>query len=106
MAYGPEEEVKMGIREVLKGKRDAIRAIAAKHGAANVRVFGSTVRGEASARSDVDLLVSMEPGRSLLDLIALNDELEALLGCPVDVITDRGVSPYLRERIYAEAVAV
>jgi predicted nucleotidyltransferase len=96
----------MGVRELLKGKREALLAIAAKHGAKNVRVFGSTARGEAGALSDVDLLVAMEPGRSLLDLVALCDELEALLGRSVDVITDNGVSPYLRERIYAEAVAV
>ncbi|MBI3832661.1 MAG: nucleotidyltransferase family protein [Planctomycetes bacterium] len=96
----------MGIREIFMGKREAILAIAAKHGAKNVRVFGSTARGEAGAQSDVDILVAMDPGRSLLDLVALSDELEALLGRPVDVVSDNGVSPYLRERIYAEAVAV
>ena len=63
-------------------------------------------RGETKEGSDVDLIVCMERGRSLLDLVALNDELEDLLGQTVAVITDNGVSPYLRDRIYSEAVAV
>jgi predicted nucleotidyltransferase len=85
-------------------KRDAVLRIVASHGARNVRVFGSVARGEADSQSDLDLLVEMEEGRSLLDLVALWQELEELLGAKVDVITDGGLSPYLRERIYAEAV--
>ncbi len=77
---------------------------AAEHGARNVRVFGSTARGEAEESSDVDLLVEMEPGRNLLDLVGLWQDLEDLLGTHVDVLSDGGVSPHLRERIYAEAV--
>lgn len=96
----------MNVRRLLKQHRNAILAVAAKHGARNVRVFGSAARGEAREDSDVDVLVAMESGRTLLDLVALSDELEALLGRPVDVVTENGVSPYLRERIYAEAVAV
>jgi len=69
-----------------------------------MRVFGSTVRGKAGAASDVDLLVEMELGRSLLDLVGLWQGLEDLLGTHVDILSDGGVSPHLRERIYAEAV--
>jgi uncharacterized protein len=77
---------------------------ATARGARNVRVFGSIVRGEPGAGSDVDLLVEMEPGRSLVDLVVLWQDLEDLLGTYVDVLSDGGVSLFLRERIYADAV--
>ncbi len=88
----------------LRARRQEILSHAAEHGARNVRVFGSTARGEAEESSDVDLLVEMEPGRNLLDLVGLWQDLEDLLGTHVDVLSDGGVSPHLRERIYAEAV--
>lgn len=88
----------------LRDRREEILRYAAEHGARNVRVFGSMVRGNADAESDVDLLVEMEPGRNLLDLVGLWQDLEDLLGTQVDVLSDGGVSPHLRERIYAEAV--
>ena|ERR1035438_3136078 len=88
----------------LRIRRQEILGYAMSHGARNVRVFGSAARGDADAHSDVDLLVEMEPGRSLLDLVGLWQDLESLLGTPVDVLSDGGVSPHLRERIYAEAV--
>ncbi len=88
----------------LRSRRDEIVRRAAGHGAHNVRVFGSAARGETETSSDVDLLVEMEPGRSLLDLVALWQDLEDMLGTPVDVLSDGGVSPHLRERIYAEAI--
>ena len=78
-------------------------ALAARHGARNVRVFGSTARGDVHPNSDVDLLVDVEAGRSLLDVIALEQDLEQLLGRRVEVLTDGGLSPYLRQRILAEA---
>ncbi len=90
-------------QELLKVKRQEILRVAARYGARNVRVFGSTVRGEAHATSDLDLLVDMEKGRTFLDLVAFWQDLEELLGCRVDVITDGGLSPYLRDRIHAEA---
>jgi uncharacterized protein len=83
-----------------------INRIAAAHGARNVRVFGSVPRGEASGDSDLDLLVDMAEGRSLFDLVALSDELEEALGIDVDVVTEASLSPYLRDRILAEAVAL
>jgi predicted nucleotidyltransferase len=90
----------------LRARREEILGSAAEHGARNVRVFGSMVRGESDASSDVDLLVEMEPGRSLIDLVGLWQDLEDMLGTHVDVLSDRGVSPHLRERIYAEAVSL
>ena len=84
--------------------RHIIQAIAAKYGARNVRVFGSRARGTASSESDLDLLVEMEKGRSLLDLIELERELETSLGIPVDVLTPASISPYLRDDIEREAV--
>lgn len=90
-------------QELLKMKKREILKLVARYGARNVRVFGSTVRGEARATSDLDLLVDMEKGRTFLDLVAFWQDLEGLLGRPVDVITDGGLSPYLRDRIYAEA---
>lgn len=92
--------------ETLHTHRRAILELATRHGARNVRVFGSIARGEDRPDSDVDLLVDVEPGRSLLDVIALEQDLEALLGRPVDVQTDGGLSPYLQQRILAEAAAL
>lgn len=83
--------------------RDEILRLAARYGATNVRVFGSVARGEAQAGSDIDLLVQMEPGRSLFDLAALVVELEALLGRPVDVVPDDAIYWLLRRRILSEA---
>jgi uncharacterized protein len=94
----------MEINDLLKEKREVILRIAAKHGARNVRVFGSAARGEADEKSDLDLLVEMEPGRSLLDHAALWLELQKALGCRVDVVSDRGIKSRIRERVLREAV--
>jgi len=94
----------MGIRELLKNKRDEILRIAANHGARNVRVFGSVARDEADDASDIDFLVELEPGRSLLDHAALLLELQRILGRKVDVVSDRGIKPRIRERVLREAV--
>lgn len=96
----------MNFSELLKDKREAILQIAAKHGARNVRVFGSVARGEADEQSDIDFLVDMEPGRSLLDLGGLLMDLHDLLGRNVDVVTERGLKPRIRERVLHEAVAL
>src|SRR2546425_11699334 len=76
----------MDLAEILRSKRQQILQIARKHGAYDVRVFGSVARGEAQPDSDIDLLVAMEPGRSLLDLGGLVMELRQLLGHGVDVV--------------------
>ncbi len=82
---------------------DEIDRVARSHGAVSVRVFGSRARGDGGPDSDLDLLVRLEPGRSLLDLIAIKQDLEDILHCSVDVVTEAGLSPYLRDRILAEA---
>jgi predicted nucleotidyltransferase len=84
--------------------RAAVLRIARQFGARSVRLFGSLARGEADAASDVDLLVELEPGRSLLDLGGMQFELEALLGRHVDVVTERGLRPRIRDRVLREAV--
>jgi uncharacterized protein len=96
----------MGIEELLRERRGAILDIAARYGAHNVRVFGSVARGEADADSDIDILVDLEPGRSLLDLGGLLMELRGLLGKPIDVVTEKGLRPRIRERALDEAVSV
>jgi predicted nucleotidyltransferase len=89
---------------VLDRHRNEILALAERRGATNVRVFGSAARGTARSESDVDLLVTFETGRSLLDLIGFKHDVEDLLHRPVDVVTDRALSPYLRDRVLAEAI--
>ena len=100
------EQQKAGASDALREARQDIARIASAHGARNVRIFGSVGRGEADASSDLDLLVDMSEGRSLLDLVALSDELEDVLGIEVDVLTEGSLSPYLRDRILSEAVAL
>ncbi|WP_292367010.1 MULTISPECIES: nucleotidyltransferase family protein [unclassified Methanoculleus] len=85
-------------------KREEILAVAARHGARRVRVFGSVVRDEETPESDLDLLVEFEPGRSLLDHIALAQDLKDLLGREVDVVTEGGLHWYIRDRVCREAV--
>jgi uncharacterized protein len=94
----------MDMHKRLLAWREEILRAAARHGASNVRIFGSVARGEAGPASDVDVLVDLEPGRSLLDHAALLLELEELLGCPVDVVTERGLRARFRERVLREAV--
>ena len=90
--------------QILKSKRGEILRIAAQHGARNVRVFGSVARGEADPQSNVDLLVEMEPGRSLFDLARLLNALQDLLDCHVDLVDQGGLDRYIRDRILSEAV--
>jgi len=94
----------MGIEQLLREKREEILKLAAKHGARNVRIFGSVARGEADEQSDVDFLVDMQPGRSLFDMGGLLMDLRELLGRDVDVITERGLKPRIRARVLREAV--
>ncbi len=96
----------MGVDELLGEKRAEILRIAAQYGARNVRVFGSVARGDAGPSSDVDFLVEMEPGRSLLDLGGLLMDLQGLLSCKVDVVTEKGLRPRIRDRVLQEAVSL
>lgn len=90
--------------EDVQRRREEILHLAARHGARNLRVFGSVARGEADAASDLDVLVDLEQGRSLLDLACLLVDLENLLGCQVDMVTERGLRERLRGRVLREAV--
>jgi predicted nucleotidyltransferase len=96
----------MYLNDLLKSWREEIMKIAAKHGAQNVRVFGSVARGEADSQSDIDLLVEFKRGTTLLGHAALVQELEDLLGVKVDVVSERGLRDRVRERVLREAVAV
>jgi predicted nucleotidyltransferase len=94
----------MTLLETLQNRREQVLEIAAKHGAFNVRVFGSVVRGEDTPDSDIDFLIDYDPekvtpwfpGGLLMDL-------QDLLGRKVDVLTERGISPLIREQVLAEA---
>ena len=90
----------------IENNREEILRIAARHGARNVRVFGSVARGDDRSDSDVDLLVEMDDDRSLLDLVGLEQELEVLLRRKVDVLTDASLHPVLQPRITAEVRAL
>ncbi len=91
---------------LLTEKREEILRIAEKYGAKNVRVFGSVARGESDEHSDIDFLVEMERGRSLLDLGGLQCELETLLDRPVDVVTAPGLKARIRDHVLREAIPV
>lgn len=94
----------MNIGTQVQEKREAILATAAKYGAYNVRIFGSVARGEADSGSDVDFLVEMQAERSLFDLGGLLMELQDLLDCPVDVVTEKGLRSRIRDRVLSEAI--
>lgn len=94
----------MNLVSLQKNHREDILRIAAKHGARNVRVFGSVARGDADEKSDIDFLVEMEAGRSLLDRAGLLLELEAFLGRKVDVVSDKGLKARIRARVLREAL--
>jgi predicted nucleotidyltransferase len=94
----------MDARTLIHQRRRDILQIAAQYGVHSIRVFGSVARGEAEAASDVDFLVELAPGGSVLDLGGLLMELQELLGCEVDVVTEKGLRPRIRERVLKEAV--
>jgi len=107
---GPEKRIAAGrsqpmaIEGLLKQKREDILRVAAQHGARNVRIFGSAARGDAGPGSDIDVLVDMDQGRSLLDLGGLWRGLNELLGMKVDVVTEKGLRHRIRERVLKEAI--
>ena len=94
----------MKFDQELKARREEILLIAEKYGALNVRVFGSVARGDAGPGSDVDFLVEMEDGRSLLDLGHMLMDLQDLLGCKVELVEPEGLHWYIRDRVLKEAV--
>ena len=94
----------MSVSNTIKSKREEILNIAQKFGAKNVRIFGSMARGEENPESDLDIIVEMEKGSSLLDIIAIKQDIEELLGRKVDVVTEASISPYIRNTVLREAV--
>jgi predicted nucleotidyltransferase len=94
----------MTLEELRVTSREEIMRVAADCGAGNVRVFGSVARGENDSRSDVDLLVDLEPGRSLLDLARLQRKLERLLTVKVDVVSARGLRGSVQETVLRDAL--
>ena len=104
-ADGLDRDALKCIEELTEIRKDVHR-IAAAHGACNVRLLGSTGRGKQEAFSNLGLLVDMAEGRNLFDLIALSSELEESLGVEVDVVTEASLSPYMRDRVLAGAVAI
>lgn len=102
----PSAQLAEPLAEILGPRRGEILRIARRHGARKIRVFGSVARGETRPDSDLDLLVEFEPGRSLLDHAALVIELESFLGRKVEVASEHGLRPAIRERVLAEAVAI
>jgi predicted nucleotidyltransferase len=93
----------MNARDLLKEKRAQILRIAERYGTKNIRVFGSTARGDSGPESDVDFLVELEPGRNLFDLGGFLYEVRELLGCPVDVVTEKGLREHVRSNVLKEA---
>lgn len=96
----------MNLDVISKDKRNEILSIATRYDAKKIRIFGSILRGEIKLNSDVDFLVELEPGRSLLDIIAIKQDLEELLGCKVDVVTEAAISPYIRDEVISHAVSL
>lgn len=94
------------INRLLLEKRSDILDIANRCGARNVRIFGSVARGAVRPDSDLDVLVELDGGRSLLDIVALKQDLEDLLGVKVDVVTEAALSPYMRDDVLREAVTL
>ncbi len=92
--------------EALKQKRAAIISIAERNGGRKVRIFGSLARGDSGMDSDVDFLIELEPERSLLDIVAIKQDLEDLLQMKVDVVTESSVSPYIRREIVRQAISL
>jgi len=98
------DENAMITKDDLGNRRDEIIAVAKRHGAFDVRLFGSVARGDATDASDVDFIVRFEPGRSLLDHGGLMDELEELLGVRVDVVSEKGMRDRFRTHVMSEVV--
>ena len=92
------------LREQVLAKTGLVRTLAQAHGARTVELFGSAARGEETPESDIDLMVELERGRSLLDLIALANDLEEAFGRKVDVVEKSSAKPRVREALQREGI--
>ena len=95
-----------GIDPQLAARRDEVIDVVSRHGARNVRVFGSRCRGAGGPESDLDILIDLDTDRSLLDIVAIKQDLEDLLGLKVDVLTEAALSPYILKHVLREAVSL
>jgi len=94
----------MGLPRIIADRKEQILGLAAKHGASNVRVFGSVASGTADQDSDIDFLVDLDKGRSLFDLGGLLMDLQQLLNCKVDVVTENGLRKRIKETVLRQAI--
>ena len=94
----------MKLDDLLREKREEVLRLIARYGGSNVRVFGSVARGDFGPESDIDLLILPGPGMGLFEKAALERELAELLGCRVNLVSERGLRPRVRERVMQEAV--
>ncbi|MBC8414490.1 MAG: nucleotidyltransferase family protein [Nitrospira sp.] len=94
------------MNKTIMDRREDILSIARNFGAKSVRVFGSVARGDDNPESDLDIILEMEPGASLLDIIAIKQDIEELLDLHVDVVTESSISPYIRDKVIKEAVSL
>lgn len=94
------------IRDIVQRERESIQRIARAHRATRIRIFGSVARGTDGPESDLDLLVAMEPDATFFDLVAMEEEIEKLIGVPVQVVSERGLKPSVVDMILREAVPV
>ena len=92
--------------DILQEKRDDVLKVAQQHGVTSVRVFGSVARGEESPESDIDLLVTTGPTVSSWFPAGLILDLEQLLGRHIDIVTETGLNPLIRDQVLSEAVAL
>ena len=93
----------MAVRDDLRRRRDAVLAIAARHGVSQVRVFGSVARGEERPDSDIDLLIDLDDNRGFADYLGFAEEIEKLFGRWVEIVLNRSLSRHFRPYIEAEA---
>ena len=94
------------MNKIIHHRRDEILEIARKYGAISVRIFGSVARGEDGPLSDLDVIVDMKQGSSLLDIVAIKQDIEDLLGIRVDLVTEAAISPYIKDKVLGEAVTL
>jgi predicted nucleotidyltransferase len=99
-------ERRLTASEIVEQMRSRILEVAQRHGATNVRIFGSVARGQADEASDIDLLVDLEAGKTLFDLVALTQELSEITGRRVDVVTERGLRKRIHDSVMREAIAL
>ena len=99
---GTAQSVVVDLSALVKSKRDEILKIASTHGTHNVRLFGSVARGQAGPKSNIDFSIKLDSERSLMDHVALIQDLEDLLGRKVDVVSEGALHWYIRDRVLAE----